>query len=98
MQSDKLKRKVKDLEVTGATHNRIQEVSFQILQDGSDGEWQHVANALKELAYCCAKCGLNMTEFLKIRKELIQVIEQYKPLAKTEIELAERTKHEQIIH
>lgn len=75
---------------------KIKELSFQIMNDGSERNWKHVSEGLREMAYLCKTCGLKAGDFLEIRKELIQAIEKFEPLAKTHIELAERSKHDTI--
>ena len=68
----------------------IKELSFQIMQEGSEANWPQVHQGLRELAFACKISGLKMGDFLDIRKELIQAIEQYQPLAKTFIEQEEK--------
>lgn len=90
MQNDSIKKEVARLDKVGILDKKIKDLSFDIMKDGANAEWQQVKNALRELAYCCAQKGLTQADFLDIRKELILALEDYQPLAKTQIELAER--------
>lgn len=90
MQSLELENKVKNLEVVGLLDNRIQELSFNALQEASEHNWYNVVECFRELAHICKRRCLHLSEFLAIRKELILAMESYEPLAKTHIELEEK--------
>jgi len=72
------------------TDDKLKEVSNQILQDGKEASWPQVHQGLREFAFMCAKRGLTEVDFLNLRKDMIETIETFQPMAKTYIELEEK--------
>ena len=79
------------MDIVGQLSPKIKKLSFEIVKEGADANWHQVKQGLRELAFICKVCGLKQGDFNDIRRELILAIEHYQPLAKTQIELQERT-------
>jgi hypothetical protein len=70
--------------------NKLKEITGSILKDGADANWPQCKQGLQELAYMVSRKGLTFQDFEQLRKDLIQAIEIFQPLAKTHIEQEER--------
>ena len=70
--------------------NKVKTVTKQIMEFGKDANWPKVQEGLKEIAFLCGKRGLTRNQALVIRKDIIQAIEVFEPLAKTHIDQLER--------
>jgi len=71
--------------------NRLKVVTSQILDDGKEAKWALVHHGIKEMCFLCGRRGLTYNQFLALRKDVIIGIEVFEPLAKTYIELEEKS-------
>jgi len=85
-----------DLKPTQWLDAKVKGVTSQMLADSKEALWPQVVDGMKELAHLAGKRGLTFAQFLGLRKELIQTMELYQPLARTNIEVIER--NPKIVH
>jgi len=72
--------------------DKIKQVTKQALEAGNDGAFNLVYDALKELAFMCAKRGMTLGQFKTLRNEIVEAIENVRPEAGFFIEEYEKTK------